>query len=733
LKIIILKNQTASDIELITIGETIPASDEIDVSNLPSVDLRSDMTLITAIQSGDVVVNDGTMDFDVIDSEEYIRHDVSSDQDGFWLSKRRRFTILWNQIAHGFVQGEVIRLDDASGSAIRAMADSHSNSATTSIVQEIIDNDSFYAGVFGSTVKDIDSSAVEGGLPLIVGKSYFLSPTTAGQMTASVPIGAGEIVKLIGVATNVNAIAYYSMTGYENETALESTQVVKAQDGGSYIRTPNTWVRAVNEFQINDPSTLTPINGDRIIVGAAPIGLWVGQANNLAEYVASTASWFFTNSTDGFISYVKNDNTIVSFDGSTWNVGAANNTFDTFVGDSGTKTATSVGESFSIVGDGDKMSTSISGNVLTISWGNANLSALSDVSNTVPIDGQVLTFDSVNGWQPETITNVFGDLSSVTISNSSNVAIPLSFTNLTWDTTHVENNTAIIEHDNVNTHRILIKETGLYLIAFSLSFDADAGEETISARLVIDDTNVVPGSLRVTSEDDEINDLSNTFTAELTAGTYITIQHQASGNGNVLHNSSSFSVTRASGIKGDPGSPGLPGSGTTINVEQDNVAVVNTPHDIINFQNMTASDAGGGQVDVQNIFGSEFQISQSLGVTTTTSTTFQNKVTLTTTLLPAGTYRLGVSYGWNHDSQQNDFEARIREGGIDIGEIHKQEPKDSAGSFSTTGSSQRYYVQRTLYRTLTSGVQTYTLDFRTDSGGDESSMWDAVIELWRVT
>jgi len=131
------------------------------------------------------------------------------------------------------------------------------------------------------------------------------------------------------------------------------------------------------------------------------------------------------------------------------------------------------------------------------------------------------------------------------------------------------------------------------------------------------------------------------------------------------------------------------------------------------------------------VFGTQFQVAQDVAVSTTTATAFTNKVTMNLVALPAGTYRVGVAYGWNHDAQGNDFEARVQLDAADIGEIHKQEPKDSAGAFGATGTSQRHLASRTHYLVL-DGDHTITLDFRTDVAGTESSIWDATIELWRV-
>jgi len=362
------------------------------------------------------------------------------------------------------------------------------------------------------------------------------------------------------------------------------------------------------------------------------------------------------------------------------------------------------------------------------------------VDLSVGTDGYILSANSLSvtglSWEKTILDQ---DMASVLVGISGAVAIETTPTNILWDVVNVENNSSILEHDGVNTERLLIKESGLYFIFFSISFDADAGEETISAQAVIDDTTIIPGSLRVASEDDEINDLSNAITAELTAGEYITLQIFASGTGNNLHSSSSFSVTRAAGVKGSDGVDGAdgdagpPGSGSTILIEEEDVLVSNSPHSTINFIGMEATDAGSGQVDVENVFGQHFQKAESVGVTTTTSTTFLNKLSHTTTNLPAGKYRVSISYGWNHNSVSNDFEARFLEDSVAFNEIHKQEPKDAAGNFGSTGTSQRYYTDRTFYRDLSAGPHTYDFEFRTDISGTASSVWEVVLEIWRVS
>lgn len=139
-------------------------------------------------------------------------------------------------------------------------------------------------------------------------------------------------------------------------------------------------------------------------------------------------------------------------------------------------------------------------------------------------------------------------------------------------------------------------------------------------------------------------------------------------------------------------------------------------------------------IAAENVFGSYFQNVEDATVSTTLSTTFISKLSMTTPVLPIGKYRIGVSYGWNHNSVSSDFEARLMEDSIQKGEIHKYEPSDSSGNFSSTGSSQRYHSTRVFYSTYgTPSTHTFDIEFRTDDALDESSIFGSIIEIWRVS
>ena len=127
-------------------------------------------------------------------------------------------------------------------------------------------------------------------------------------------------------------------------------------------------------------------------------------------------------------------------------------------------------------------------------------------------------------------------------------------------------------------------------------------------------------------------------------------------------------------------------------------------------------------------FGTEHHWATSTFISTTTSNNFQTKVTLVTDSLIGGTYRIEISYGWFLDSISDDFESRVLQNGGQIGQLHKQEPKDSIGN------AQRMYAFRKGFITLSPGVYTYQLQFRTDgSASDAASIFEASIELWRVS
>lgn len=168
-----------------------------------------------------------------------------------------------------------------------------------------------------------------------------------------------------------------------------------------------------------------------------------------------------------------------------------------------------------------------------------------------------------------------------------------------------------------------------------------------------------------------------------------------------------------------------------VNDDPDGSTVINDslgPNDDV----MWTSDKVNSEILSSTIFGSEYNYSESLSVTTTNATVYVPKLKLTTTSLPNGTYRVGWSYSYNHNANTNDFLGRIQLNDSNTITLLRVEPKDSAGSFGSTGTNQRYSASGFINLTL-SGINELDIDFASSSSGTTSGIWDARLELWRIS
>jgi hypothetical protein len=141
-------------------------------------------------------------------------------------------------------------------------------------------------------------------------------------------------------------------------------------------------------------------------------------------------------------------------------------------------------------------------------------------------------------------------------------------------------------------------------------------------------------------------------------------------------------------------------------------------------------DGGGGG----GAFGTDVVMAQSTAVSVTTSTSLQTKLTAITPTLAGGNYRLEVSYGWNCDTSSDDFVAEVHQDGVLIGARQQSEPTDALGvSWENTGTDQRYYVTRVFHLALSAQSYEFKVLWATSSPGDEASIWDVYMTLWRMT
>lgn len=145
-----------------------------------------------------------------------------------------------------------------------------------------------------------------------------------------------------------------------------------------------------------------------------------------------------------------------------------------------------------------------------------------------------------------------------------------------------------------------------------------------------------------------------------------------------------------------------------------------------NIVGVTGSDAGSA------LFGAEYATAFDATVRSSGSTGWNQGVRLSTGSIPAGTYRLGWSFLWNHDDKGSKFQAQVEQD--DTTQLHFQEhrPVHDGGSFGATGTDEKYHSSGFTYVTLAAGSYNFDLDFSSNVAGKTSSMWDARLEIWRV-
>jgi len=301
--------------------------------------------------------------------------------------------------------------------------------------------------------------------------------------------------------------------------------------------------------------------------------------------------------------------------------------------------------------------------------------------------------------------------------------LPLTYTNITLDIVDIASDVTILNRDATLTERINIYQTGYYCISYAVSIQADAGTDTFYFRAYKNNTTVIPGSTRLTSEDDEINALEGICYAYLTAGDYVTFQCMASGGTNVLQIESTFVVERSSGVMGQIGPPG---SGSTITVYNNGLNVSGSPFQILNFSGVSASSSGiSNAVDITNIYGSHFSQTSSDVQSTTTSNTYQQKLRLTVSGLVNGTYRLAWYAETSSSSGGSDIRLRVQQNDVTDLAITNIELQDA-----TTYLPQSGFVYVSLSSATT---YNFDLDYSSEISSVTTYIRRARLEFWRVS
>jgi hypothetical protein len=118
-------------------------------------------------------------------------------------------------------------------------------------------------------------------------------------------------------------------------------------------------------------------------------------------------------------------------------------------------------------------------------------------------------------------------------------------------------------------------------------------------------------------------------------------------------------------------------------------------------------------------FGSEFESTESLAEQITTSTTYQSAMSFVTQNLPAGNYLLFWSGECSKDTG-NGTGVKIYKGATTYSEIN---PKDANGTYVPFSG---FAVESGI-----SGIQTYDLDFKSESSGKTVRIRNLRMMIWR--
>ena len=115
-------------------------------------------------------------------------------------------------------------------------------------------------------------------------------------------------------------------------------------------------------------------------------------------------------------------------------------------------------------------------------------------------------------------------------------------------------------------------------------------------------------------------------------------------------------------------------------------------------------------------------VSAAAETSTTSTTTFLNKLTLTTPSLPLGDYRLAWRYNWRTLAANRFLEERVQRNGANIATAIRLNANVAARPSDSS------FVNLLAI----SGVQTFTLDFKVNGSGTTVYMSAAELELWRI-
>lgn len=137
------------------------------------------------------------------------------------------------------------------------------------------------------------------------------------------------------------------------------------------------------------------------------------------------------------------------------------------------------------------------------------------------------------------------------------------------------------------------------------------------------------------------------------------------------------------------------------------------------------TESGIGQVG-NILFGSEFIFDIDEDESSTNSTTYVNKASITASGIPEGSYRLGWHFEWRMSKSNSDFNFRVQQ------DDTTNLAEDSVSPFVDVNvwnpRTNFYYLE-----TLSSGTHTFDLDYSSSKSSSTAYIRAARVEFWRVS
>lgn len=190
-------------------------------------------------------------------------------------------------------------------------------------------------------------------------------------------------------------------------------------------------------------------------------------------------------------------------------------------------------------------------------------------------------------------------------------------------------------------------------------------------------------------------------------------------------------ATGATGPTGPQGDPG-PDGDSAYQVWLD-LGNTGTQQDFINSltgpqgpQGNDGPQGPAGPAGPASVFGSKYQRFASLAESSTTSSTFIQKASFNTSVLPIGKYWIRVQYRWRQNNTGDDFRARVQVDDVDTLFTHQQEPKDGGAD------QQVWFHWSDEYDVTTEKSLQLDVDF-SEVNGNTAFISDVTIVLWRIS